>query len=187
MVVGRYSPSLSATRCRWPELTTPVSMMLDRSPVRSLRPLHVHGLLATAATGVAVNLRGHHRDSRQRSARSPRWGSGCAMRLSARPACWSPGCRRSAWRFHRAESTTSTHHEPFMIHCLAASICPAGKCRAGQPLGGPSRSAECRGRRLWGWDRLTSCWLLCGVRALAAAEAAHHLHTFSRESPSDTG
>ena len=22
----------------------------------------------------------------------------------------------------------STHHESFMIHCLAASICPAGKC-----------------------------------------------------------
>jgi len=35
--VGRYSPSLSATRSRWPDLTTPVSMMLDRSPVRSLQ------------------------------------------------------------------------------------------------------------------------------------------------------
>ena len=34
---GRYSPSLSATRSRWPDLTTPVSMMLDRSPVRSLQ------------------------------------------------------------------------------------------------------------------------------------------------------
>src|SRR4249919_3229813 len=33
-----------------------------------------------------------------------------------------------AWPFHWAESATSTHHEPFMIHCLAASICPAGKC-----------------------------------------------------------
>ena len=75
-----------------------------------------------------LNLRGHHHDSRRRSARSPRWGSGCSMWLSARPACWSPGRRRCARPFHRAESTTSTHREPFLIHCLAASICPAGKC-----------------------------------------------------------
>jgi hypothetical protein len=73
-------------------------------------------------------LRGHHHDSRRRSARSPRWGSGCSMRLWARPGCWSPGRRRCARPFDGAESTTSTDHEPFLIHCLAASICPAGKC-----------------------------------------------------------
>jgi len=28
----------------------------------------------------------------------------------------------------RAKSAVLTHHEPFMIHCLAASVCPAGKC-----------------------------------------------------------
>ena len=50
---GRYSPSLSATRSRWPDLTTPVSMMLDRSPVRSLRRLQVHGLLAMAGPSVS--------------------------------------------------------------------------------------------------------------------------------------
>ena len=63
----------------------------------------------------------------RRSARSPRWGSGCSMRLSARPACWSPGRRRSAWALPPGGDSTS-HHEPFMIHCRAASICPAGKC-----------------------------------------------------------
>ena len=26
------------------------------------------------------------------------------------------------------QGALSMHHEPFMIHCLAASICPAGKC-----------------------------------------------------------
>ena len=33
-------------------------------------------------------------------------------------------------RFNRSRGghPASTHHEPFMIHCLAASICPAGKC-----------------------------------------------------------
>ena len=50
MVVGRYSPSLSATRSRWPDLTTPVSMMLDRSPVRSLRRLQVHGSTSYPST-----------------------------------------------------------------------------------------------------------------------------------------
>jgi hypothetical protein len=53
MVVGRYSPSLSATRSRWPDLTTPVSMMLDRSLVRSLRRLQVHGLSAMAGPSVS--------------------------------------------------------------------------------------------------------------------------------------
>ncbi len=38
---------------RWPDLTTPVSMMLDRSPVRSLRRLQVHGLLAMAGPSVS--------------------------------------------------------------------------------------------------------------------------------------
>ena len=35
-----------------------------------------------------------------------------------------------AQRFNRSRGghPASTHHEPFMIHCLAASICPAGKC-----------------------------------------------------------
>ena len=27
-----------------------------------------------------------------------------------------------AWPVHLAESASSMHHEPFMIHCLAASI-----------------------------------------------------------------
>ena len=35
------------------DLTTPVSMMLDRSPVRSLRRLQVHGLLAMAGPSVS--------------------------------------------------------------------------------------------------------------------------------------
>ena len=59
---GRYSPSLSATRSRWPDLTTPVSMMLDRSPVRSLRRLQVRGLLAMAGPSVSqvpIALRSH--------------------------------------------------------------------------------------------------------------------------------
>ena len=50
VVVGRYSPSLSATRSRWPDLTTPVSMMLDRSPVGG----NVEGIPLGSVQGVVV-------------------------------------------------------------------------------------------------------------------------------------
>ena len=74
-----------------------------------------------------LNLRGHHHDSSRRSARSPRWVqvAPCGFRRDPRVGRQVVVDARP---FHRSESTTSTHHRPFMIHCLAASICPAGKC-----------------------------------------------------------
>ena len=63
---------------------------------------------------------------------------------SVRCSSWAPGPRRrsrlpispESYVEERALSDFDrnrhhpalTHHEPFMIHCLAASICPAGKC-----------------------------------------------------------
>jgi hypothetical protein len=45
-----------------------------------------------------------------------------------RPTAIQRSLPRCAAARGRAESAASTHHEPFMIHCLVASICPAAKC-----------------------------------------------------------
>jgi hypothetical protein len=52
---------------------------------------------------------------------------GCLPTCSAQP---DPQARMRKEHSARgwAKSATLTHHKPLLIHCLAASVCPAGKC-----------------------------------------------------------
>ena len=108
-------PADCAAHGQWPGVDFPSIAKVLRRQGRAV--LHT--------AGHSMEQRLHDRTSDRQQAW---WGSGSSRRGCRATVCRLPGRSRSAWAFHRAESTTSMHHEPFMIHCLAASICPAGKC-----------------------------------------------------------